>query len=79
MEKLRNDIELQNKKRVALDAQAGETEKKVGELNLKLENVSLNLCLDMFDVNICLLQVFTYNVGFLQCPSTCILSSFKHK
>ncbi|URE10476.1 DNA repair ATPase-related [Musa troglodytarum] len=39
MEKLRNDIELQNKRRVALDAQAGETEKKVGELNLKLENL----------------------------------------
>nr|XP_009403038.1 PREDICTED: uncharacterized protein LOC103986684 isoform X2 [Musa acuminata subsp. malaccensis] len=39
MAKLRNDIELQNKRRVALDVQAGETEKKVGELNLKLENL----------------------------------------
>ncbi|KAJ8480596.1 hypothetical protein OPV22_024323 [Ensete ventricosum] len=39
VEKLKNEIELQNRRRHALDARASEAEKKVQELSLKLENL----------------------------------------
>lgn len=40
VENLRKDLETQNREKVALEAQAREAEKKIGELNSKLENVS---------------------------------------
>lgn len=44
VEKLTNNIELQNKRRDALDALAREAEKKAQELNLKLEKVIIEYC-----------------------------------
>lgn len=45
IEKLRNEIELQTSKRNALEAQAIGSEKKVQELNMKLESVSIYIFL----------------------------------
>lgn len=42
---LRNEIESQSRKRDALESRASEAEKKVQELNLKLESVSIYIFL----------------------------------
>jgi hypothetical protein len=41
IEKLKKNIEAQNNKKAALEARAGDAEKKVQELNVKLEKVSM--------------------------------------
>ncbi len=40
VDKLKKELETQQKQKDALEAKASEAEKKIGELNLKLENVS---------------------------------------
>lgn len=65
VEKLKNEIELQNRRRHALDARASEAEKKVQELNLKLENVSLDRCIEsvgLIYVQCCLMLII---LGFV--------------
>lgn len=43
IEKLKKDIEAQNSKKSTVEARAGDADKKVQELNAKLEKVSMQL------------------------------------